>query len=236
MRTFRIFPSILNANFEKLPEEIERVAATADYIHLDVMDNIFVPNFTFDLERSKEIIGASSLPIDVHLMVANADDAGPLYARTKAESVTIHFEACYDVPRTLSAIRAEGKRVGLAIKPGTPIDAVQPFSSQLDMVLVMTVEPGFGGQKFMKDMMPKVQWLRHNYPLLDIEVDGGVGLNTINDCSEAGANMIVSGTALLMQQINDLLLPAFEKLLKVQFLVSLALLQDCLQQHLFHQE
>ena len=200
MRTFRIFPSILNADFEKLAEEIERVAATADYIHLDVMDNIFVPNFTFDLERSKEIIGASSLPIDVHLMVANADDAGPLYARTKAESVTIHFEACYDVPRTLSAIRAEGKRVGLAIKPGTPIDAVQPFLSQLDMVLVMTVEPGFGGQKFMHEMMSKVEtarkWLeKENLSDVWLQLDGGISLETIDIGARAGADTFVAGSA-----------------------------------------
>ena len=200
MRTFRIFPSILNANFEKLPEEIERVAATADYIHLDVMDNIFVPNFTFDLERSKEIIGASSLPIDVHLMVANADDAGPLYARTKAESVTIHFEACYDVPRTLSAIRAEGKRVGLAIKPGTPIDVVQPYLSQLDMVLVMTVEPGFGGQKFMHEMMSKVEtarkWLeKENLSDVWLQLDGGISLETIDIGARAGADTFVAGSA-----------------------------------------
>ena len=200
MRTFRIFPSILNADFEKLAEEIERVAATADYIHLDVMDNIFVPNFTFDLERSKEIIDASSLPIDVHLMVANADDAGPLYARTKAESVTIHFEACYDVPRTLSAIRAEGKRVGLAIKPGTPIDAVQPYLSQLDMVLVMTVEPGFGGQKFMHEMMSKVEtarkWLeRENLSDVWLQLDGGISLETIDIGARAGADTFVAGSA-----------------------------------------
>ena len=200
MRTFRIFPSILNADFEKLPEEIERVAATADYIHLDVMDNIFVPNFTFDLERSKEIIDASSLPIDVHLMVANADDAGPLYARTKAESVTIHFEACYDVPRTLSAIRAEGKRVGLAIKPGTPIDVVQPYLSQLDMVLVMTVEPGFGGQKFMHEMMSKVEtarkWLeKENLSDVWLQLDGGISLETIDIGARAGADTFVAGSA-----------------------------------------
>ena len=200
MRTFRIFPSILNANFEKLPEEIERVKATADYIHLDVMDNIFVPNFTFDLERSKEIIDASTLPIDVHLMVANADDAGPLYARTKAESVTIHFEACYDVPRTLSAIRAEGKRVGLAIKPGTPIDVVQPYLSQLDMVLVMTVEPGFGGQKFMHEMMSKVEtarkWLeKENLSDVWLQLDGGISLETIDIGARAGADTFVAGSA-----------------------------------------
>ena len=200
MRTFRIFPSILNADFEKLAEEIERVAATADYIHLDVMDNIFVPNFTFDLERSKEIIDASTLPIDVHLMVANADDAGPLYARTKAESVTIHFEACYDVPRTLSAIRAEGKRVGLAIKPGTPIDVVQPYLSQLDMVLVMTVEPGFGGQKFMHEMMSKVEtarkWLeRENLSDVWLQLDGGISLETIDIGARAGADTFVAGSA-----------------------------------------
>jgi len=201
MRTFRIFPSILNANFEKLPEEIERVAATADYIHLDVMDNICVPNFTFDLERSKEIIDASSLPIDVHLMVANADDAGPLYARTKAQSVTIHFEACENVSRTLHGIRDHGKRAGLAIKPGTPISAIEPFLAQLDMVLVMTVEPGFGGQKFMHEMMSKVetarQWLtKENLNDVWLQLDGGISLETIDIGARAGADTFVAGSAI----------------------------------------
>ena len=137
---------------------------------------------------------------DVHLMVANADDAGPLYARTKAESVTIHFEASYDVPRTLSAIRAEGKRVGLAIKPGTPIDAVQPFLSQLDMVLVMTVEPGFGGQKFMHEMMSKVEtarkWLeKENLSDVWLQLDGGISLETIDIGARAGADTFVAGSA-----------------------------------------
>ena len=200
MRTLRIFPSILNANFEKLPEEIARVATTADYIHLDVMDNIFVPNFTFDLEKSKEIIAASSLPIDVHLMVVNADVAGLQYAQTNATSVTVHFEACSDVRRTLSAIRAEGKRVGLAIKPGTPIDVVQPYLSQLDMVLVMTVEPGFGGQKFMHEMMSKVEtarmWLdKENLSDVWLQLDGGISLETIDIGARAGADTFVAGSA-----------------------------------------
>ena len=200
MRTFRIFPSILNANFEKLPEEIARVAATADYIHLDVMDNIFVPNFTFDLARSKEIIDASSLPIDVHLMVVNADVAGIEYAQTNASSVTVHFEACENVSRTLRGIREHGKRAGLAIKPGTPISAIEPFLTQLDMVLVMTVEPGFGGQKFMHEMMSKVetarQWLdKENLSDVWLQLDGGISLETIDVGARAGADTFVAGSA-----------------------------------------
>ena len=200
MRTIRIFPSILNANFEKLPEEILKVSETADFIHLDVMDNVFVPNFTFDFERSVEIIDSSALPIDVHLMVVNADLAGPQYARTNAQSITVHYEACQDVHKTISAIKDLGKRVGLAVKPGTPIDVVQPYLSNLDMVLVMTVEPGFGGQKFMSEMMPKVraarEWL-NGAGLSDtwLQLDGGISLETIEEGATAGADTFVAGSA-----------------------------------------
>ena len=196
----RICPSILNANFDDLPNEILRVAKSADLIHLDVMDNIFVPNFTFDFDRANEIIESSALPIDVHLMVEKADLAGPKYAASAAVSVTIHFEATENVANTLAAIRENGTRAGLAIKPNTSIEVVKPFLHLVDMILVMTVEPGFGGQNFMKEMMPKVatarSWLRSNR-LSDtwLQVDGGVSEDTIAIASEAGADTFVAGSA-----------------------------------------
>jgi len=196
----RICPSILNANFDDLPNEIARVAATADLIHLDVMDNIFVPNFTFDFDASNEIIASSKLPIDVHLMVEKADIAGPKYATTKAVSVTIHYEATENVAKTLTAIRDSGTRAGLAIKPGTSIEVIEPYLNLLDMILVMTVEPGFGGQSFMHEMMPKVElarnWLRSNgCPDTWLQVDGGISVETIAIASKAGADTFVAGSA-----------------------------------------
>ena len=196
----RICPSILNANFDDLPNEILRVAKSADLIHLDVMDNIFVPNFTFDFDRANEIIESSALPIDVHLMVEKADIAGPKYAASAAVSVTIHFEATENVAKTLAAIRENGTRAGLAIKPNTSIEVVKPFLHLIDILLVMTVEPGFGGQSFMKEMMPKVatarSWLRSNgFSDTWLQVDGGVSEDTIAIASEAGADTFVAGSA-----------------------------------------
>ncbi len=196
----RICPSILNANFDDLPNEILRVAKSADLIHLDVMDNIFVPNFTFDFDRANEIIESSALPIDVHLMVEKADLAGPKYAASAAVSVTIHFEATENVAKTLAAIRENGTRAGLAIKPNTSIEVVKPFLHLVDMILVMTVEPGFGGQSFMKEMMPKVatarSWLRSKgFSDTWLQVDGGVSTDTIAIASEAGADTFVAGSA-----------------------------------------
>lgn len=196
----RICPSILNANLNDLSNEISRVSTTADLIHLDVMDNVFVPNFTFDLNRSVEIINSSSLPVEVHLMVDKADIAGPQYAATKAVSVTVHFEATENVAVTLTKIRETGTRAGLAIKPGTAIDVVKPYLHLADLILIMTVEPGFGGQSFMKEMMPKVEtvrtWLR-NEGFADtwLQVDGGISIETIALASKSGADTFVAGSA-----------------------------------------
>ncbi len=200
MHAIRIFPSILNANFDNLPGEIKRVAETADYIHLDVMDNIFVPNFTFDFDRASSIIDSSVLPIDVHLMVDHADIIAPRYAQTNAASITFHIEATRDVASTISQVKEHGKRVGLAIKPKTPIDVIEPFLRSLDMILVMTVEPGFGGQKFMSDMMPKVkqarEWLdREGLRDTWLQLDGGISLETIGIGALAGADTFVAGSA-----------------------------------------
>jgi ribulose-phosphate 3-epimerase len=196
----RICPSILNANFDDLPGEIAKVAQTADLLHLDVMDNIFVPNFTFDLETSIQIIKDSALPVDVHLMIANPDRLAVNYASDKTASITVHYEACQDPRATLRSIRAKGKRAGLAIKPSTPIEVVEDLLDDIDMILVMTVEPGFGGQSFMESMMPKVvkarEWLRQkNLADTWLQVDGGIALNTIHTAYLAGADTFVAGSA-----------------------------------------
>jgi len=196
----RICPSILNANFDNLPNEIRRVAEVSDLLHLDVMDNVFVPNFTFDLERSLEIIQLSALPVDVHLMISHADEKATSFVTTNTASITVHLEACSDPITTLRSIRARNVRAGLAIKPHTPIEAVEELLTEIDMLLVMTVEPGFGGQSFMDSMLPKVQtarrWLQQK-GLSDtwLQVDGGISLTTIRRAFDAGADTFVAGSA-----------------------------------------
>ena len=196
----RICPSILNANFDALPEEILKVAEVSDLLHLDVMDNDFVPNFTFDLARSLEIIEISQLRVDVHLMIAEVDGKATNYAIDNTASITVHYEACADPIETLKQIRISGKRAGLAIKPNTPFDAVSELAQYFDMLLVMTVEPGFGGQSFMESMMPKVSqartWLNQKgYSDRWIQVDGGISLATIRTAYQAGADTFVAGSA-----------------------------------------
>ena len=196
----RICPSILNANFDDLPNEIRKVAEVADLLHLDVMDDVFVPNFTFSLERSLEIIEFSALPVDVHLMVAEVDKKARDYAAENTQSITFHYEACEDPVSTLRSIRNSGKRAGLAIKPGTSIEVVEEILEEIDMILVMTVEPGFGGQSFMENMMPKVaqarKWLsQKGFSDTWLQVDGGVSLSTIRMAYEAGADTFVAGSA-----------------------------------------
>ena len=195
----RICPSILNANFDELPSEIAKVAQVSDLLHLDVMDNKFVPNFTFSFERAREIIEGSQLPVDVHLMIANADKEALPYLDTSAFSITVHFEACADPLSLLSEIRRRGKRSAIAIKPGTAIDEIRELIPAVDMILVMTVEPGFGGQKFMSEMMPKVEvarrWLDEGgFGDTWLQVDGGVNLETISKAKQAGADTFVAGS------------------------------------------
>jgi ribulose-phosphate 3-epimerase len=195
----RICPSILNANFDELPSEIAKVAQVSDLLHLDVMDNKFVPNFTFSFERAREIIEGSAIPVDVHLMIADADREALPYLDTSASSITVHLEACEDPLSLLTEIRRRGKRAAIAIKPGTAIDEVKDLLPAVDMILVMTVEPGFGGQKFMSEMMPKVEIARRwldEAGLSDIwlQVDGGVNLETISKAKKAGADTFVAGS------------------------------------------
>ena len=195
-----INPSILNANLDDLENEISRVASTSDLLHLDIMDNIFVPNFTFDLERAFEIINFSKLPVDAHLMINNPDEIAPLYAENGCTSVTFHFEAVNDVANTIKDIRSNGAKVGLAIKPATKFADIEKWIEEIDMLLIMTVEPGFGGQSFMHEQMPKVTQARtfiekllKNKPTL--QIDGGVSLETIAEAANAGANCFVAGSA-----------------------------------------
>ena len=193
----RITPSILNADFSQLSTEIAKISQVADLLHLDVMDNVFVPNFTFDFEAASKIVKESQLPVDAHLMVAEVDAIAVQYAEIGCASVTIHAEATHNIGQTLKNIRAAGSRASLGIKPGTSIEAYEEFADQLDMFLIMTVEPGFGGQKFMENMMSKVKRTRQiigDRPIW-LQVDGGVSMSTIELALEAGADTFVVGSA-----------------------------------------
>jgi len=193
----RITPSILNADFSNLGAEIERISSTSDLVHLDVMDNIFVPNFTFDFEQAAELISISKLPVDAHLMVADVDLIAPKYAEVGCASVTIHAEATTDIRATLRAIRSNGARAALALKPKTSLDPYLEFLADLDMLLIMTVEPGFGGQKFMTDQLPKIAQARKEIgsKAVWLQVDGGISLETIESAAIAGADTFVAGSA-----------------------------------------
>lgn len=193
----RITPSILNADFNNLGAEIERISLTSDLVHLDVMDDIFVPNFTFDFSQASEIISVSKLPVDAHLMVVEVDQIATKYAEIGCASVTIHAEATADIRSTLRAIRSNGARASLALKPKTSLEPYLEFLDDLDMLLIMTVEPGFGGQKFMSDQLPKIAQARKEIGARAIwlQVDGGISLETIESAATAGADTFVAGSA-----------------------------------------
>jgi ribulose-phosphate 3-epimerase len=196
-REIRITPSILNADFSQLDLEIKRIANVSDLLHLDVMDDVFVPNFTFDFEAASAIIKSSVLPVDAHLMVANVDDIAVQYAEIGCASVTIHAEATANIQQTLRNIRKAGARSSLGIKPNTDIADYQSVIDDVDMFLIMTVEPGFGGQSFMESMMDKVRRTREmigNRPIW-LQVDGGISMKTIEIALEAGADTFVVGSA-----------------------------------------
>lgn len=196
----RICPSILNADRDNLTSEISRISKTSDLLHLDVMDNIFVPNQTFSLAESRKIISETSIPVDVHLMIANPDAEAHLYAEAGAASVTFHLEASEKPLETIAMISSAGSRVGIALKPATPFELLAPLMSEIDMVLIMTVEPGFGGQSFMEEMMSKVAQARAEidrkyFERIWLQVDGGISLETIAIASASGADTFVAGSA-----------------------------------------
>ena len=193
----RITPSILSADRANIVSEIAKIAEVSDFIHLDIMDNRFVPNQTWNLAEAQTIISASPIPIDAHLMVEDVDSLAIEYAIAGSGSVTIHAEAALDINKTLRGIRTHGARAGLAVKPGTAIEGYLEFSDLVDMFLIMTVEPGFGGQKFMSEMMEKVRLTRKSIgdrPIW-LQVDGGISIDTIAIAREAGADTFVAGSA-----------------------------------------
>jgi ribulose-phosphate 3-epimerase len=199
MNPVRICPSILNADRKNLRSEIAKIESSADWLHLDIMDGLFVPATTFSFDESVEIIRDSKIPVDAHLMIANPDDGADAYANAGAFSVTFHLEASKDPRSTLKAIRKTGAKASLAIKPSTPVESTFDYLDDLDMLLVMTVEPGAGGQSFMGDMLEKVRTLRDIFTQSGrgqlIQVDGGISLDTISEAARAGADTFVAGSA-----------------------------------------
>jgi len=194
----QISPSILSADFANLQRELEAIS-NADWAHVDVMDAHFVPNLTLGLPVVESLLKVSPVPIDCHLMIEDPDRWAPPYAEAGAKSVTFHVEAAADPKKLARDIRAAGARASMALKPGTPWEPYADLLPELDMVLVMTVEPGFGGQKFMADMMPKVAAVRESVRRhggeVWIQVDGGVSADTIEQCAQAGADVFVAGSA-----------------------------------------
>jgi ribulose-phosphate 3-epimerase len=193
----RITPSILNADHANLNAEIAKIAEDSDLVHLDIMDNLFVPNLTWNFDEAEKIIAQCPIPVDAHLMINDVDRIALDYASAGAGSVTIHIEASKTPIQTFKSLRKIGARAGMALKPGTEIEPYSDFLGEIDMLLVMTVEPGFGGQKFMADMMDKV---RRSKKLIGdrpiwIQVDGGVSMETIAIAREAGADTFVAGSA-----------------------------------------
>jgi ribulose-phosphate 3-epimerase len=202
----QISPSILSADFARLAEEAKAVEDTADWLHVDVMDNHFVPNLTLGLPVVQALLKRAALPLDCHLMIDDPDRHAPAYAEAGAGSVTIHAEAARAPVRTLRAIRTAGARCGLAVNPGTAIQPYEDLLDEVDMVLLMTVEPGFGGQQFLDMVLPKLRRTRAMLTARNIrrgtadreiwlQVDGGVSDETIERCAEAGADVFVAGSA-----------------------------------------
>jgi ribulose-phosphate 3-epimerase len=195
---FQITPSILNADFAQLGAEVARIPS-ADWIHVDVMDNHFVPNLTFGPAMMEALSRATDIPLDAHLMIEDVDREAPAYVEAGAKSVTFHVEAAKAPIRLAREIRKAGARASMALKPATPIEPYAEIIPELDMLLIMTVEPGFGGQRFLDLCLPKIAKARE---LIDrhggecwLQVDGGVSLETIERCADAGADVFVAGSA-----------------------------------------
>ncbi len=203
----QISPSILSADFARLADELARIEGAADWAHVDVMDNHFVPNLTLGLPVVEALLKASPLPLDCHLMNEDPDRWAPQYAEAGAGSVTFHVEAAAAPVRLAREIRAKGARASMALKPATPVEPYVDLLPELDMLLVMTVEPGFGGQKFLDLCLPKIrrarQLITETGGEVWLQVDGGVSLDTVERCVEAGADALVAGSAVFAADDPD---------------------------------
>ena len=205
----KISPSILSADFSKLGEEIVSLErAGADYIHIDVMDGHFVPNITIGPEVIKRLRPVTKLTFDVHLMIAPVDNFVKDFANAGADIITFHPEATKDMSQTIKLIKSFGKKVGVSLKPKSPIDLIENHLKDIDLILIMSVEPGFGGQKFMPEVLDKMKKLRNivNEKKLnvDIEIDGGINFENSSKAKEFGANILVSGSTVFKENNGDL--------------------------------
>jgi len=206
-KSLKIAPSILSSDFSKLGEVLQALNTSgADMVHVDVMDGHFVPNITFGPPVIKKIRKYSSLPFDVHLMIAPVHKYIKDFADAGADIITIHPEATEDLPASIKLIKSLGKKAGVSLNPETPVDKVLPVLNSIDLVLIMSVNPGFGGQSFMSEVLPKVQHLRkvidEKKLSVEIEIDGGIDFVTGKLAKEAGVDILVSGTTLFKDENN----------------------------------
>lgn len=216
----KIAPSILSANFAKLGEEIKEVElAGADYIHVDVMDGHFVPNITIGPLIVEAIKPVTNLPLDVHLMIENPDQYIRIFAEKGASIITVHQEACPHLHRTIHLIKDMNVKAGVVINPATPIEMIKEILPYVDLVLIMTVNPGFGGQSFIHEMIPKIKAIselkeKNNYHY-EIEVDGGVNIETAKLCTDVGADVLVAGSAIFNQKDRKKAIEDLRKAIKI---------------------
>lgn len=197
--TLKISPSILASDYANLQSELDRIS-TSDMIHIDVMDGHFVPNISIGAPVVAACKKVCNVPFDVHLMISNPLDYAEDFANAGADIICFHTECDSDTEQTIDKILSLGKKAALAIKPATPIDEVVKYLDKISMVLVMTVEPGFGGQSFMESIMPKIEAIRKINPDIDIEVDGGINADTVKIAAKAGANVFVAGSAVFKSE------------------------------------